>query len=85
MSQESLVDGLEFARKHNLTQKEIEILIPFLEKPLTAAQLAEKLGANKTTMHHIIQRLKLKNLLTLLERDNKGTNLYQFNVQQLGN
>jgi len=85
MSQEALIEGLKFARKHNLTGREIEVLIPFLEKPLTTAQVAEKLGSNKTTMHHIIQRLKLKNLLVLLERDDKGTNLYQFNVQNLGN
>lgn len=83
MNQEALIDGLQFARKHNLTGREIIVLIPFLKEPLTAAQVAEKLVTNKTTVHHIIQRLKLKNLLVLLERDNKGTNLYQFNVQNL--
>lgn len=85
MNQEALIEGLNFAHKHNLTQKEIEALIPFLEKPMTTAQLAEKLGANKTTMHHTISRLKLKNLLILQERDGNGTNLYQFNVENLGN
>ena len=85
MSHEAIILGLRFAQKHNLTQKEIEALIPFLEKPLTTTQLAEILGANKTTMHHLISRLKLKNLLILQERDENGTNTYQFNVENLGN
>ena len=83
MSSEVLVPGLKFANKHNLTQKEIEVLIPFLEKPYTTFQLADVLGAHKTTLHHVIQRLKLKSLLVLKDRDEKGTNLYEFNLSQL--
>jgi len=83
MNSEVLIPGMNFANKHNLTQKEIEVLVPFLEKPYTTAELAEVLKAHKTTLHHVIQRLKLKNLLVLKNRDEKGTNLYEFNVSQL--
>ena len=83
MSSKVLVPGLEFANKHNLTQKEIEVLVPFLEKPYTTLELSELLEAHKTTLHHVIQRLKLKNLLVLKNRDAKGTNLYEFNLSQL--
>jgi DNA-binding MarR family transcriptional regulator len=83
MSSEVLVPGLRFAKKHSLTQKEIEVLVPFLEKPYTTAELADVLKVNKTTLHHIIQRLKLKSLLVLKNRDEKGTNLYEFNLSQL--
>ena len=83
MNSEVLVPGLKFARKHNLTHKEIEVLVPFLEKPYTTLELSEVLGAHKTTLHHVIQRLKLKNLLVLKNRDAKGTNLYEFNLEQL--
>ena len=79
MSQ-NLVPGLAYASKHNLTQKEIQVLVPFLEKPYNTSELATKLGAHKTSLHHIIQRLKLKNLITLKDRDEKGTNLYEFNA-----
>ena len=83
MSSEVLITGLKFANKHNLTQKEIAVLVPFLEKPYTTLELSEVLGAHKTTLHHVIQRLKLKSLLVLKNRDNKGTNLYEFNLKQL--
>jgi len=83
MNSEVLIPGMNFANKHNLTQKEIEVLVPFLEKPYTTFELAEVLGTHKTTLHHLIQRLKLKNLLILKSRDEKGTNLYEFNVAQL--
>lgn len=80
---EVLICGLKFADKHALTQKEIQVLIPFLEKPYTTFELAEVLGVHKTTLHHLIQRLKLKNLLVLKDRDERGTNLYEFNLSQL--
>ena len=83
MNSEVLISGLKFANKHDLTQKEIEVLVPFLEKPYTTFELAEVLGAHKTTLHHVIQRLKLKNLLVLKNRDEKGTNLYEFKLSQL--
>jgi DNA-binding MarR family transcriptional regulator len=76
MDNENLIFGLGFALKHELTQKEMYILIPFLKKPYTAAQLAKELGINKITLHHTIQRLKLKQLITLKSRDAKGNNLY---------
>ncbi|HEC64475.1 MAG TPA: hypothetical protein ENI23_04195 [bacterium] len=83
MSSKVLIPGMKFAKEHNLTQKEIEALVPFLEKPYTTLQLSELLEVHKTTLHHIIQRLKLKNLLVLKDKDAKGTNLYEFNLSQL--
>jgi DNA-binding MarR family transcriptional regulator len=83
MNSEVLIPGMNFAKKHNLTQKEIEALVPFLEKPYTTSALADLLGVNKTTLHHTIQRLKLKSLLILKSRDDNGTNLYEFNTTQL--
>ncbi len=90
MSSEVLIPGLKFASNYKLTQREKEVLIPFLEKisdtetkPYTTFELAEVLGVHKTTLHHVIQRLKLKNLLVLKDRDEKGTNLYEFKLSQL--
>ena len=83
MNPEELAAGLRFAKKFDLTPKETEVLIPFLEKPYTTQQLSEILKAHKTSLHHIIARLKLKSLLVLKDRDEKGTNLYEFNKKQL--
>lgn len=83
MNPKDLIVGLEFSRKHDLTPRETEVLIPFLEKPYTTQALAKELQANKTSLHHIISRLKLKDLVILKDRDEKGTNLYEFNSAQL--
>ncbi|GAI30965.1 unnamed protein product [marine sediment metagenome] len=83
MSSEVLIPGMKFASKYQLTPKEIEVLVYFLEKPHTIPELAEVLGMNKKTLHVVVQRLKLKSLLVLKNRDAKGTNLYEFNLSQL--
>ena len=79
MTEHNLIPGLKFARRFDMTQKEIQVLIPFLKRPYTTQELAEKLNVNKNTLHHTIQRLKLKHLLVLKERNERGTNLYEFN------
>lgn len=83
MSQEALIAGLKFAERYDLTHKEVEILVKILEKPYTADALAAELSKNVTTVYHLIQRLKLKNLVVLKDKDNKGTNIYQFNESSM--
>ena len=81
MDPKVLINGFEFAVKYNLTQREMEILTLFLEKPLTTAEAAKVLEANANTLHHTIQRLKLRRILILKSRDSKGNNLLMFNNQ----
>lgn len=83
MKPEALIPGLKFSIKHNLTQRETEILLPFMEKDYTAQGLSDLLGSSTTTIHHLIQRLKLKKLLVLKDKDERGTYLYKFNLSQL--
>ena len=83
MKPENLIAGLEFARRFELTIKETEILIPFLDKTYTTQKLAEVLKAHPTSLHHVIQRLKLKKLLVFKDKDEKGSFLYEFNREQL--
>jgi len=83
MNPEVLIPGMNFAKKYNLTKKEIEVLVPFLERPYTTFELAGLLKFHQVTLYGIIQRLKLKNLLVLKDRDSKGTYLYEFNLSQL--
>jgi len=52
-----LIIGFEFAVKHKLTKREMEILILFLEKPLTTSETAKVLKANPSTLHHTIQKI----------------------------
>lgn len=79
MEPKVLISGFEFAVKYDLTKREMEVLRLFLEKPLTTAEASKVLDANPTTLHHTIQRLKLKQMLVLKSRDSVGNNLYMFN------
>ena len=85
MNSEVLIPGMKFAQEHNLTHRELEVLCPFLEKPYTTLELSKALDVHKTTLHNLIQRLKLKNLLVLKDRSATGSNLYEFNLSQLEN
>jgi len=79
----TLIHGLKFAARHDLTNKEMLVISEFIIKPYTNADLAELLGINKKTLYGFMQSLKLKNLLSLKDRDSDGNNLYQFNEEIL--
>lgn len=86
MSFEALIPGMRFASKHNLSQKEIQLIALFIKKPdrsYTIPELSKLLGANKKTLHTLIQRLRLKSLLVLKNREINGTNLYELDVSSL--
>ena len=74
-----LINGFEFAIKHDLTRKEMEVLRLFLDKPCTTPEIAKILEASSSTIHHTIQRLKFKGILILENRNSKGICLYKFN------
>ncbi len=79
MDTKTLLDGLNFAKEYHLSPMEISALIPFFEKPRNTKELAEILNRNKVTVHHLIQRLRLKGVLVLKEVDSNGTYLFEFN------
>ena len=81
MDSKVLINGLKFSIEHQLTIRESEVLVLFLEKPLTNAEAARVLDANPTTLHKTIQRLKLKRLLVLKDKGLNGSNLYMFNEE----
>jgi DNA-binding MarR family transcriptional regulator len=83
MNLKILIDGLNFAKKYELTPKEIEVLIYFLEQPYSNEGLAVVLKSPKPTLHHIIQKLKLKNLLVIKNKDKNRTIFYEFNSSLL--
>jgi predicted transcriptional regulator len=79
MNQEALVPGLKFVRRHAITAKENEVLIKILEKPCSADQLATEMGKHITTIYHLVHLLKLKQLVSIKNQDEKGSNVFQFN------
>lgn len=83
MDPKELIPGLEFAKKYDLTQREILVLIPHLKKPMTSKGVAEALKYNRGSLHHIILRLKLKRLLILKDRNEDGSNILEFDKKTL--
>lgn len=83
MNKEILIKGLLFVKAYKLTQKENEAFIMLLDKSYSVPELALKLNVNKITLHGIIQRLRLKGLIVLKYRDEKGTNIYEINTMEL--
>ena len=83
MDAKDLIKGMEFTRDHKLVHSEIKTLIPYLSKPHTIQEVADVLGQPKTTVHHAIQRLKMRHLLVLKNKDERGTCLYQFNADSI--
>ena len=79
MNSEVLIPGLRFIKEQELTPKEVDILIYFLEKPYTTSELAEELKMGKHIVHHFIQRLKLRKILVFKSQDKKGNKLFEFN------
>jgi len=78
-----LSPGLTFAMKHKLSPEQMRVLLKFLEKPYNTKDLAPELGLKQGTLHHLIMRLKLKGMIRLKERDDKGNNTYEFNEEVL--
>lgn len=76
-----LIPGLKFAIEHELTLRDMEVLVLFLEKPLTNSEAAKILKAVPSTLHKTLQRLKMRKLLVLKDRDFKGNYLYKVNPQ----
>ena len=76
----NIVPGLKLVIKHQLTQKEIGVLIPFFEeiKAYTTTELANLLNYNKKTLYGLIQKLILKDMLIRTRLKNKNF-LYKLN------
>lgn len=83
MNPDALIPGIVFATKYELTKRECNVLIHFLENPCTTAEVLEKSGIEKKTLYSIIQRLKLKKILVLKDKDKDRFNLYEMNPEVL--
>lgn len=79
MESKTLLNGFEFAIKYSLTKREVEILILFIGKNLKLSEVAEILESNANTLHHTMQKLKLKGVLILESKDTTGHHIYKFN------
>lgn len=76
---DELLPGLEFALSHNLTNKEIRVLLPFLKEERTAEKIATYIGSRTGSIYPIIQRLRLKGILILKDKGEGGACLYGIN------
>ncbi len=79
MESYKLISGLNFVKVNGLTKKEIEVLLFFLKKPFSVAELSKAIKINKFTLYHLVQRLILKRVIIFKEKDSSKNKIYQFN------
>jgi len=68
--------GLNFVLDNKLTVKELEVYTQLHLENQSAGDLAEKLGKPKTTVHNLISRLRIKNLVQMKSKDSDGNMIY---------
>lgn len=73
----NIIPGLQFAVKHGLTPKEMEMYLLFLEQPRPAHEIATLLTKDISTVTTCIQKLKMKGLLVLDKKLERGDHLYK--------
>lgn len=80
---ESLLPGMDFVERFELSKKELECLIPFLRRDYTVSELSFFIRKNTKTTYRIIQRLRAKKLLILRGNDGETNRIYRFNIDIL--
>ena len=71
--------GLDYAVKHSLSVKEMEILTLFMDKPYNSTEIAELMNTKLSAVHAVITRLKLKRLIEVEKTEGKFK-IYKFNL-----
>lgn len=80
MPESEILRGLQFACANGLTIKEMEALIPFFKANYSHHSLAKFLKVNPSTLHHVVQNLKLKGLIKTIEKEKNRTIIYGLNI-----
>lgn len=73
-----LLPGLEFAKQHELSVGEMEIIILLAEAPASTLQIANQLHKSKHAAHDIMRRLCLKGLVVVVEEKEDRTLIFGF-------
>lgn len=68
--------GLNFVLVHRLTLKELEVYTQLHIEQKTAKALAETLDKPKTTVHNLISRLRIKQVVEMKSKDSEGNIVY---------
>jgi len=71
-----IVEGLKFAVESELTRKEIQILLAFIDEPKSVSEVAIDLKDKKQSLHNRVITLKYKGILELKDKGPNGTLLY---------
>lgn len=79
MNPESLVEHLKFVKRYNISLKEVNVLLLFLKKSYTVQELAKAMSEVQSSLHAVVFKLKLKNLIVVESKGSYGTIKYSFN------
>lgn len=81
MNQETLLHGLNFVKKYELTLRELDVLLRFFEKDWMVVELGDAIQWHRTTVHGVISRLKLRGLVIHKGRTESGHHLFGLNPE----
>ena len=71
MIHEELLSGFNFVLDNDLAHSEVEIFIQLMSGGKTREELAHVLKKSKHTIHGVVQRMKLKGVITGEKNKNK--------------
>ena len=77
MTKYDLIDGLKFVNEHNLSVKEVTIIIPFFTGNHTLSDILELTNVKGPSAYRIIRKLLDKNILVIDDRDIDLNRKYQ--------
>ena len=83
MDKDSIRNVFRLAIKYRITPREMQVLNWFLVKSWRISELVDKKKQVKMTVYHIVQKLELKKLLVIKDRDPMGAIIYEFNEELL--
>jgi len=66
---ETILPGLQFAIKHNLTQSEMKIVALMGGDPISSKELSDTLKVDKTSISHYLVRLELKGVIEVVRTE----------------
>lgn len=83
LNKKQIVTGLRYSIKMDITHKEMNVLIPLLEKDYRCIDLVKVLNVDLTQLYHLLARLRYKGVIITKPIKGEKTSLYSFNESSL--
>ena len=83
INKSEIATGLKYAIKTEITHKEMNVLIPLLEKDYRCIDLVKVLNVDLTQLYHLLARLRYKGVIITKPIKGSKASMYSFNESSL--